>query len=178
VFTSDLLGGLWLGLIGWFLMASAVREEAAALRHTALSTIAVRDVMAPADVTAPSWFTVDAFLDQVAAAAHQRVFPVIDFTGQPFGVLSLGMLTRQPAARLRTARVADVCRKLEDVVVAAPAGTLAELLDARQRKGGDLPVLVVDGGSVVGMVADEDLARAVELALLRPSPGVTTEVHP
>jgi len=171
MFGGDLGGGVWLGVIGWFLMSSAIGEEAAAVRRAQFATVAVRDVMAPADVTAPSWFTVGAFLDQIAASAHRRVFPVVDFTGQPFGVLSLGMLTRQPAARLETARVADVCQKLDDIVVTSPAGTLADLLTARQRHRGAAPALVVDDGSLVGTVGDDDIARAIELLLLRRPAG-------
>lgn len=175
-FGGDLLDGLWLGLIGWFLMASAVGEEVNAVRRTQFSAVAVRDVMAPAEVTAPAWFTVDAFLDQVASSTHRREFPVVDFSGQPFGVLSLAMLIRQPNDRLRTARVADVCRKLDDTVVLPPGGTLADLLVARQRQNGRAPALVVDDGSVVGTVGDEDIARAVELTLLRRPSGAVADV--
>jgi Zn-dependent protease len=179
LFGGDLLDGVWLGLLGWFLMSSAIGEEAAAIRRAQFSAIAVGDVMAPAEVVAPSWFTVDAFLDQVAATARRRVFPVVGFDGQPFGVLSLGMLTRQPGARLRAARVADVCRRLDDVVVTAPAGTLADLVTARVRRGGAAPALVVDNGTVVGTVSDEDIARAVELAQLRRTTrGAPTPASP
>jgi len=163
---GDLLDGMWLGLIGWFLMVSATGEESGALVRSQLSAVTVRDVMAAADVIAPSWFTVDAFLDQIASTARRRVYAVVDFTGQPFGVLSLGMLTRQPTARLRTGRIADVCQKLADAVVVAPQDTLSDLLAARSRRG-SAPVLVVDAGAVVGTVSDDDIARAIELAVLR-----------
>ncbi|WP_211768327.1 site-2 protease family protein [Kutzneria sp. CA-103260] len=176
---GDLFDGMWLGLIGWFLMASAAGTEADAVRRARFTTVAVRDVMAPADVIAPSWFTVDAFLDQVAASAHRRVFPVVDFTGRPFGVLSLGMLTRKPAAGLRTARVADVCQPLDGAVVLAPGDTLADLVTARRRRGGTAPALIVDDdGTVVGTVGDDDIARAVELILLRCDSGTAEAVRP
>ncbi|MFC0432014.1 site-2 protease family protein [Kutzneria buriramensis] len=172
LFGGDLVDGMWLGLLGWFLLAAAAGEEVNAVRRNQFSQVFVRDVMAPADTIAPAWFTVDTFLEQVASAAHRRVFAVIDFSGQPFGVLSLAMLTSVPVERLRTARVADVCRKLADTVVVAPDSTLADLLAALQRRGGAVgPALVIDNGTMVGTIGDDDIARAVELALLRQSSG-------
>jgi len=172
LFGGDVLDGVWLGLVGWFLTAAATGEQSNAVRRDALGKVAARDVMAPADTLAPAWFTVDAFLDQVARTAHRRVFAVIDFTGQPFGVLSLAMLTTVPGERLRTARVADVCRKLANTVVVAPDSTLADVFTAFQSRGHAAgPALVVDNGAMVGTIGDDDIARAIELLLLRRSSG-------
>jgi Zn-dependent protease len=180
LFGGDLVDGMWLGLLGWFLMTAAVGEEANTVRRTQFAKVAVRDVMTPADTIAPAWFTVGSFLDQVASTAHRRVFAVVDFTGQPFGVLSLAMLTRASAERLRTARVADVCRKLSDTIVVAPDSTLADLVTAAQHRGGAIaPALVVDGSTMVGTIGDDDLARAIELVLLRQSSNAAdVAVHP
>ena len=58
---GDAVGGLWLALIGWFLVAAAGQERRDTLLRSALAGVTVGDVMTPHPDCAPSWLTVDAF---------------------------------------------------------------------------------------------------------------------
>ena len=51
-------GGLWLMLIGWFLISAAGAERRAAMAASALDGVQVADVMTPDPQVAQGWFTV------------------------------------------------------------------------------------------------------------------------
>src|SRR5512142_2530375 len=56
------LGGLWLMLIGWFLISAAAAEEKAAAAKTALAGVRVADVMTTDPELAPGWENVSEFI--------------------------------------------------------------------------------------------------------------------
>ncbi len=71
---GGLLAGLWLALLGWYLTAAANGERSNDQLRRGLDGVTVRDVMSPATV-APSWLTVDAFVERIGRHAGQRAFP-------------------------------------------------------------------------------------------------------
>ena len=71
----DAWGGLWLMLIGWFLVSAADAERRAAMAASALDGVRVADVMTPDPQLAQGWFTVQDFIERVAARSRQDAFP-------------------------------------------------------------------------------------------------------
>ncbi|HEX9336276.1 MAG TPA: hypothetical protein VF892_10335, partial [Pseudonocardiaceae bacterium] len=61
-------------LLGWYLTAAANGERSNDQLRRGLDGVTVRDVMSPATV-APSWLTVDAFVERIGRHAGQRAFP-------------------------------------------------------------------------------------------------------
>lgn len=161
---GGLLAGVWLGLVGWYLVVAASAERRGARLRDELAGVTVRDVM-DEPIVAPSWWTVETFLDRVARYAGRRAFPVVDFTSHPCGVLTLRDLTRLTFDERLNSRVADVCRPLAKVTVAAPDDQLIDVLTARSD-----PILVVAHDQLVGVVTAGDINRIVELAALRRVP--------
>jgi len=78
--------GLWLMLIGWFLITAAVAEEKAAAAKTALAGVRVADVMTPHPELAGGWETVGEFIGRAAARSRQDAFPVVGPGGDLAGV--------------------------------------------------------------------------------------------
>lgn len=167
---NEIVGGLWLTVIGWFLTGSAAVEAGSHRLRGELAHVLVRDAMHADPVCAPSWWTVDTFLDHTASEHRERVFPVVDFLGVPIGVVSLTDLSRvPPEARLST-RVADAYRPMSPDSIAAPGDALgAVAFRGRLRPGEDL-VLVLDAGHLVGVLGVEDVTRAVQLTKLGNAP--------
>ncbi|WIX75619.1 site-2 protease family protein [Amycolatopsis carbonis] len=157
--------GLWLVVIGWFLMFAARNELVAAPSREALSRIRLADIMTTSPVTAPGWYTVQGFLD-LAAELPFRTFPVVSFDGQPVGVVSLGQLARVPETTRTSTRLESVCTKPTACFAGPPETPLMEVLGRTALRPGQDLVLVVDHGVLAGVVAPGDLARAVELAAL------------
>ena len=156
------LSGLWLVLMGVYLTASSTAEESSnEVRHR-LGTTLVRDVMTPDPRIAPGWWTVAAFLHSLSSGPHQRVFPVVSFDGTASGVVNLAEIAaiRDP----RNTRIADVCHALPDAQKAAPEEPLLGVLartSLGQRRG---VVLVLRENHVEGLLDQEDVAWAFDMA--------------
>ena len=78
------IGGLWLVLIGWFLVTAARTEQESEAVRGALAGLAVRDIMLLHADTGAVWMYVADFTDRVALASRQTVFP----TRRPGGNLA------------------------------------------------------------------------------------------
>ncbi|MFD4196892.1 site-2 protease family protein [Amycolatopsis thermoflava] len=172
------LSGLWLALIGWFLVSAAQAELTGDTTRSLLGDRTVRAVLDPAPVTAPGWLTVEAFLDTVAVPARARVFPVVSFDGAPLGVVALGELARLPPRLRFESRIADVARPLDAAVTAGPDERLADVLARTALRPGRDLLVVLDHGRLAGAVTADDLARTVELAVLgKQAEALAAEPH-
>ncbi|WP_340681366.1 site-2 protease family protein [Amycolatopsis coloradensis] len=164
--------GLWLVLLGWFLIFAAQAEFAAGPLRERLGGLLVGDIMNSAPVIAPGWWTVDAFAEYAAGASHERVFPVLSFDGVPLGVVSLGDLLKVPADARCATRITDVARKDRAVTVVGVDAPVAALMERGfPRSGRDL-VLVTRAGGLAGVVGADDLAWAFEVTALDHRPRI------
>jgi CBS domain-containing protein len=139
------LTGLWLALVGWFIVTAASLEEGRARARARLEGITVGRIMTPDPFTVPSSMTVASFRREMLPRHRHAVYPVVD-DGTVRGVVT--------AERVRTA-AADVPlgTLAEDASQVPPAADLAALLP---RLTGER-LLVVDAGRLVGIVTPHDL---------------------
>ncbi len=163
-------GGLWLALIGWFLIGAARAEEQGMLVRQALAGVRVRDVMTPAPLTASGEVSVGRFLDQYVLANRFSTFPIVGPRGALEGLVTLQRLKAVPPERRDSTTVAEVACPRDELLTAAPDEPLADLL-GRLVGCGDGRALVLDDGRLVGIVSPSDVARVVQLAALR-HPGL------
>ncbi len=165
-------GGLWLMLIGWFLIWAAGAEAKARVVREAAEGVEVRELMIARPECAASWRPVGEFIETVAAHSRQSVFPVTGFDGEPCGVVTLPTLSRVPAARGGD-RIDTVALALPPDYRAVPQDPASSLIGRRPLAGMLLAIVVADG-HVVGMVTADDLGRLVQQSRLRargtPSP--------
>jgi CBS domain-containing protein len=164
VVLTGTLSGLWLALIGWFLISSASAERTVGEARDRLATVPVRDVMTTGFVSVPNWSTVDDLVS-LARRLRQRDFPLVDLEGRPTGVVSLAQLAGVAGSDRASLRLREIAEPAERVPVTGPDAVLADVLAAAGRRFGGL-VLVVEDGRLVGLLTGEDISRAVELARL------------
>ncbi|MGW6542342.1 site-2 protease family protein [Streptomyces massasporeus] len=151
--------GLWLVLIGLFVVAVASAEVRRAQLFASLRGLRVADTMRSV-ITGPEWQSVDRFLSEtVPHAGDQPVVPVTDLDGRPTGYVTVPVLRAVPGARRPAVRVRDVAAPLERCVLAHPDEEMTDVLE-RAALSPAGPVLVVDHHHVVGMVTGADLAGA------------------
>ncbi len=156
---ADVLGGLWLMLIGWFLIGAAGAERRLSAASSALDGVRVADVMMPDPQVAPGWMTVQDFVGHMPLWSWQDAFPVADVNGTLAGVVIAGRLAGIPArdrARLRLDRVALAVPGSYLAAPEDPAGPLP----ARPPLGGEVLAVVLAGGRVVGIVTVTDIRQA------------------
>ncbi|HEU4422651.1 MAG TPA: site-2 protease family protein [Pilimelia sp.] len=165
ILLTGTLSGLWLALLGWFLVAAAGAEQQAARLSARLGGLTVRSAMDRLPAVGRIDHSVQDFLEAIATA-RQRVFPVVDPLGRPAGIVTLATLARvAPAARSRTPLGAVMLPVTETVEADRPLADVAALAT------GSTAVLVADHGILVGTLTAADIARAVDLATLGAPTG-------
>ncbi|MEE4544816.1 site-2 protease family protein [Streptomyces sp. V4-01] len=159
-------GGLWLGFAGVFVAITSTRERRRAELSAALRGVRVAEAMAAPVATGPDWLTVGRFVAEVAGREGHSVLPLVDFEGRPSGVVRLRRLAGVPAGRQEDLRVRDVATPLSKCTLAGGDELLDRVLD-RLAAGTGLPILVMDGGRLDGIVTAEDIGRIVQRRALR-----------
>ncbi len=167
------MGGLWLALIGLFLVNAASAEEQHAQMSGRLGGLTVNRVMSSPAVTADPDQTVERFLHEIALVQRFSAYPLVDAFGSLSGLVTLNRLRSvAPSARAVT-RLRDVACPLPEVPIARPDEPLTALLP-RLAGCSDGRAVVLDGGRVVGVVSPSDIARTlqlVDLAAFGPYPA-------
>ncbi|HEX2048914.1 MAG TPA: site-2 protease family protein [Acidimicrobiales bacterium] len=160
------VGGVWLALLGWFLLIAARHEQWSAETRSQLDGVRVADVMTPNPVVVPGWLTVDAFIEDYALRHRFSSFPVERFDGTLDGLVTLNRLKEVPVDRREATRVLDVAWRMNEVAVTTPDAALPDLV-GHMAKGGGGRALVVDKGRLVGIVSPTDVARALQREAFR-----------
>lgn len=157
------LSGIWLALLGWFLVTAADTEAAASRYHALLGRVPVRTAMHGDPVCGYPNQTVDSFIRTIVVHCVHRAFPLRDPDGRPAGLIRLSDLTRVPADARTDTLLSQVALPLNRVAVVEAEAPLADV--AQVIAAGGL-ALVVDGGRLVGVVSTEDVTQASEVAAL------------
>ena len=153
--------GLWTAVVGWFIISAAASERYA-VRAEKLHGLTVRDAMTPTPVVAPDWWTVEQFLAGLSPeTSAQTVFPMVDPGGELSGAFTLKALEMLAPERLGTIRLHDVAPRRNPLLVTAPDQDLARVLIPLHLRGG--MAFVVESGSPVGVITEDDLARTTAL---------------
>ncbi|MGW9026129.1 site-2 protease family protein [Streptomyces sp. NPDC055722] len=161
-------GGLWLALIGWFLIAAATAEGRQAQLRGVLAGVPVRDAMTREPLTVPATLTVADLLADPLYRYRHSAFPVRDVDGAPVGLVTLDSARQVPLEKSGTVTVGEVMVPLSRTTVAGPDDSLADLLP-RMESGAEHRVLVMDEGRLVGILSLSDISRAVTW-LMNPAP--------
>jgi Zn-dependent protease/CBS domain-containing protein len=159
------VGGLWLALIGWFLIGAAGMEERQARMGSALRGVRVADVMTPQPQTASGEMTVADFVDHYLFAYRHSALPLTE-EGRPVGLVTLDRVRGVPADRRASTTLATVACRADELVLARPDEPLNELLP-RLSECADGRALVVVDQRLVGIVSPSDISRAVQRGSLR-----------
>ncbi|SFG94289.1 site-2 protease family protein [Streptomyces mirabilis] len=165
-------GGLWLMVVALFLAGTAAAERRWAQLALTLRGVAVAEAMSTPVATGPDWLTVDRFLSDVAARTRHSVLPLLDFEGRPSGVVRLRRLTTVPSGRQQTLPVRVLATPVSQCTLAAPDEPLTTVL-ARLGAGGGLPILVMQGGHLDGIITAHDIQRLYQRNAVRKNHGTT-----
>jgi Zn-dependent protease len=157
--------GLWLALIGWFVLGVAEAEERQARLTGSLAGVRVRDVMTPDPDTAPAGISVAEFVEGHLLQRQHTSFPLLDAAGRPTGLVTTGRIKTLPRSHWAQTPVSAVASPMSEVPVAVPGEPLSDLLPRLDGPTGGR-ALVFDDGRLVGIVSPLDITRAIERAAL------------
>lgn len=160
-------GGLWIALIGWFVVAAARAEEEAAGRDETLAGIPVGQVMTADPVTVAPDLTVEDFVEEHLLHGRHASFPLRDAAGGFAGLVTLNRVREVPAGERAATRLAAIACRPAEVPVAAADEDLADLLPRMQGCADGRAVVLDASRRVLGIVAPSDISRLTHRAELR-----------
>lgn len=153
--------GLWLTIIGWFLITAASVEGQQAVVRQRLAGVPVWRVMTPEPVTVPAVATLREFLEVYVMRHRYSAFPVTGEDGQPVGLVTFDRIKEVPDEERARTRVGEVSLPMAEVISASSDGSVADLLPQLSSRP-EGRVLVFTGERLVGIVSPRDVSRTLE----------------
>ncbi|MBI2933629.1 MAG: site-2 protease family protein [Planctomycetes bacterium] len=168
--TGQFLGGLWLGLIGLFLLSAAHRSVEQVELREALSRLRVEQAMRAGCPEISPDVTVQHFVDDYVFKGGERCFFVAE-NGILQGLLTLQDVRKAPRAQWPSALVKDIMVPFESVRSVAPSDSLFDAFEKMNQEGlNQLPV--IEDRVLKGMLTRNDVFRLMGLYLeISPSGG-------
>lgn len=155
-------GGLWLAILGWFLLQASAGEARAIAAREAFGGLRVGDLMVRNPATARQDMSLGRFMDDVVRSRRFTTYPVVD-DGHAVGLLPFRRVAEIPRREWDERAVRDSMLRLDQVPVLTSEERLLDALEKLDASEVNR-ALVVDDGRLVGLLSATDLARALELA--------------
>jgi Zn-dependent protease/CBS domain-containing protein len=162
------LNGIWLALVGWFLISAATAEEQQARIGSRLSGVRVGDVMTRSPVVADGTMTLAEFVDRLALSHPFSSYPLVDPSGRLTGLVTLNRVRAVPPNRRADTRLADIACPPDAVPTAHPDEPLMTLLPRMRGCSDGRAVVLDEHDRVIGIVSSTDISRTLQSADLRP----------
>ena len=156
------LNGIWLALIGWFVIVAA-QQQAFSGGPTASLVLTVADAMSREPIVVPASATVADVIERYVLPMRFAAFPVISADGRLLGLATVRRMADLPRESWATTPISAAAAPRSQIVECSPQDCLADVT-ARLGCFPDRLAIVVDGGRVLGILTVSDVARAVSRA--------------
>jgi Zn-dependent protease len=172
VLNGDLLGGLWIAAIGWFLQSGATASIQQVRMDEALRGTRVGDIVRRDERAVSPDLDVARLIEEVLLPLNRRSMPVV-VDGRVVGIVTLSDVKDVPVDQRAATRVGEVMGGRDGVSVVGPSDTLASALETLARHEYE-QAPVVEDGRLVGVLGRADIMRqfqlreALEVAEMQP----------
>jgi Zn-dependent protease len=165
---STPLDGLWLAIVGGFLMMASRAEGGASAVLETLDGLSVRQVMATPGV-GPGWLTVDAFLREYAGGPlRPPAFLLEQWGGGLVGVASTVAMEAIPYVQRSQVRASQFAVPMPQLPVFGPTVEAGEAATVMSEKGAPW-ALVVASDQIVGVLSLQDMPAMAKQAKGAPA---------
>jgi len=155
------LGGLWLALIGWFLLSAATATVRQAAVEATLGRLRARDLMSEDVPRISADWSVARFARDLVMRG--RRWALVEREAAPVGLISLTDVRRVPPEAWDTTMVGQIATPIDAVLTAPLDSSVRDLLRTMAtRKVNQIPIR--DGGRILGAVTREALVQAIEMS--------------
>jgi Zn-dependent protease len=162
VFQGDLLGGIWMIVIGFILHNAATAEKRAFVQQGQLSGTSVAQVMGiTREPEVPAGVTLQDLVERHILGQGQGSF-IVTAAGNPAGILSLRDVTQVPRDEWARMTTGDIMTPLLDLPRVAPSDELlsaVQLMDANEL----LYLPVYDGNRLAGLLTRDEVIRHLRI---------------
>ncbi|HET9016520.1 MAG TPA: site-2 protease family protein [Thermomicrobiaceae bacterium] len=157
----NVVSGIWLAAIGWFLESAARQSTAQVGLERALAGVRVATLMDPQPVVVAPGLALDEMVDHYVLARSARGLPVVD--GERLvGLITLTDVRRVPRQHWGAQTVADAMTPLDQLVTTTPDAPLMPMLQAMAaRDVHQIPV--VEDGKLVGLLTRNGIIQYLQL---------------
>jgi Zn-dependent protease/predicted transcriptional regulator len=155
--------GIWMAIIGFFLLQGAQASYAQVILKEALAGIPVRDMMVKDVVTVPPNLSVRDLIDHYFLTHGYGGFPVVE-NGQVVGLVALGDVKRVAPEDYDRVPVREVMAPLAERLTIAPEEDISVAFQRMAEE--DLGRLIVmQRGRMLGLVTKTGLSRFLQMKL-------------
>jgi Zn-dependent protease len=158
---GDLLDGIWLGLIGWFLLSGAQTANTQVVLESLFKGVTVGEVMNHSPNTVPANISLQKLVDEFLLPYGWRSAFVVQVE-QLAGLITLSDIRHIPHDEWAQTLVGMTMTPLEKLHAVSPQQSLNEVLPLMVNRDVN-QVPVVTDGRLVGVVSREDIMRFVEI---------------
>jgi CBS domain-containing protein len=160
IWNTGRIEGIWLGVMGWFLLGAATGESRSETVRDALAGLTVADVIERDPICVLPSLTLEELFQAVEWERRHTTYPVFDGE-RVVGLLPFGRVTAVPRDQWPQTRISSLMVPLSEVVLLdehAPLGEAIGALAASDLQRG----LVIRDDRLVGLVSVSDIARTFE----------------
>lgn len=152
---GNIIGGIWIAFIGFFLESAAGSQVQAQRVHDLLAGHTVSQAMSSRCAMASPDLTLQQLVDEHVLGSGQRCL-VLSRNGGVEGLMTLHNIRQVPRDRWDMVTAREVMTPAAQVKSVAPTDELTSAMEEMDRDGvNQLPVL--ENGEVVGMISREDV---------------------
>jgi Zn-dependent protease/CBS domain-containing protein len=155
------INGIFMAAIAWFLHNAASSSVQQVVFETRLSKIRAADIVRGDDSTVSPEISVAELIEEYFLPRNRRAMPV-EWDGQLIGIVTLGDITKVPAAERGRVRVGDVMGGREGLTTVNANARVRDAVELLAEKEFEqLPVM--DGDRFVGLLTRADVMRQLQL---------------
>jgi Zn-dependent protease/CBS domain-containing protein len=160
-FEGNLIDGLWLGFIGWFLLNGAQSASAQDTLATIFSNVTVSQVMNPSPATVPANISLQRLVDEFLLPQGWRSACVLQ--GDRFaGLITLSSVRHIPREDWSQTPVGLAMVPVEKLHIVSPEQSFEKVFPLMVHQDvNQVPVVAAD--QLVGILSREDVMRFIEI---------------
>src|SRR5713101_1366248 len=160
-FGGNILNGIWIGFIGWFLLSAAQSANSQVMLQSMFGGVTVSDVMNTNLVTVPANISLQRLVDEYFLPGGLRSALVMQ-ADQLAGLITLSDIRHVPRDQWAQVPVGHAMIPLERLHVVSPQQSLNDVLPLMAgRDVNQLPV--VQNGRLVGILSRDAIVRFLEV---------------
>ena len=156
---GDMINGMWLAFIGWFLLTTARQSRAQADARGALEGLRVSDIMTAELPTVGREISLEDYAREILRTGRRAHLVVAH--DQLVGLMTAEAMHSVPQQEWDVTSVQAVMLPKDKLLWAAPEESALSLLD-RMRNVGMQQMPVIAGGSVVGIVTRDSILQVLQ----------------
>lgn len=160
-FFGDLVGGIWLVLIGWFIRSAAEASYLQLVLRRSLAGVRAKEAMSPDPYTVSSGISLQEFVDQHVFQGRHHAYPVVD-DGHVLGIVSLERVKQIPRNEWAQHSVAEAMAPAAETIFVDPDEDMNQVIE-RLSESPTRRILVSRDGALLGIITSRDVAHWLEV---------------